>query len=430
MNQPCESRLNDRIALLLKQLPGSDEFMSELESVRQIASTEDPEELLALAMVYRMFPKLPAAARHCLELLKSSARLGHPLAVERLADLYSIGWGVDRDTQKVLDLYRQLAGYLIPQVVRELAWMELFSRQDDADQLAGIRHLIEAVLIGDEVAKAWLTTLIGRSDFNDESAAHIRQKLMSVQHASSLDTLELSEQAQQIRDRLHLLRDPGNDKRTDMLSSIVDSLRLGTEEVVTLIERKNMTSSQILSWMPRQVLVRSCLIDLQLDYLDHLKHLYHEQHQFDSGSAHVSLQDQGPVMRSILDSVSVYCQLATDHMERPVFSTILSTNSFEQTGTLSSSRIRDLSLALDDSGQRLMMAIIALDSLNVMASDDSILVRMERGDLLLHHLTRPDGLPDPQATLRLRSTGSSEESTILQIGFRQYSRLHPVIESI
>lgn len=432
MDHVADNPMTEHIKEILAEPSGSSEFMARLESAHQRLDPENPDQMLSLAMLYWANPKLPDSAGQCASLLKSAARLGHPLAVERLADQFALGWAVPEDVEKSLNLYHQLSAYLIPHVLRELCWMMWTTSSPAQNPGEGLRHLVKAVLLGDSVALRWLNSI---SQHWREVHGPDQQLPAAVGRVlEACDGRDAApEDDQTITRQLPQLRDPNVQHRDDMLDGILATLDWPEQEIIRVVEsiRRERRHPEMLSWRPRLCVMRQSVDEFQLDLLDGLHARQDDLNSGDPQAVQVSVHDQGPVMRSILDVVALSSQIPPDHQERAELVTIDRSGLPIQGEMLSQSQIREAALCLDDSGQRIVLCILALDPMHITGIDDNEGIQLSRGDLLIHHLTRPDGLPDTAVRSRLMAlTDSNQAARVLRIGVRQHSRVIPVMDTL
>ena len=111
------------LSLLGANDPGSDAFGEGLVQLQAAAEAGLVSAQIACAHVHLQHPTLADAPGQAHRWLERAARAGDPHAVERLADLYLTGYGVDADDRRACSLYTQLADYGFPSVLCHTAYL-------------------------------------------------------------------------------------------------------------------------------------------------------------------------------------------------------------------------------------------------------------------------------------------------------------------
>jgi prolyl 4-hydroxylase len=102
---------------------GSAEFAQGLALLQKAADSNLLEAQVILGHVYAQVQLLPDSAARAVACYRRAAGQGHPVAQDRLADLYMIGRGVAQDDTQAFDWYRRTAEQAYPVAQCSLAYM-------------------------------------------------------------------------------------------------------------------------------------------------------------------------------------------------------------------------------------------------------------------------------------------------------------------
>lgn len=142
------------LELLANSVPHTAQFDEALGWLDRAATHGLVSAQLAAGQVRMQHPMLPGAGAKALDFFKAAATQGDPQAVERLADLHMLGFGVTRDFAKARDLYRQLADYAFPQLLCQLAYFESSGLGGPVDQESATTRILRAAAQGHTLAFA------------------------------------------------------------------------------------------------------------------------------------------------------------------------------------------------------------------------------------------------------------------------------------
>ncbi|MDE1888504.1 MAG: sel1 repeat family protein, partial [Gammaproteobacteria bacterium] len=99
-------------------------FAAGLELLKKSAAADFIDAQLTLGHVHAQIHVLPDAAAECARWYRQAAERGHPVAQDRLADLYMLGRGVPRDDAQALHWYARTAAQDYPHALCNLAYMQ------------------------------------------------------------------------------------------------------------------------------------------------------------------------------------------------------------------------------------------------------------------------------------------------------------------
>jgi prolyl 4-hydroxylase len=134
--------------LLAANAYGTPAFDEGLELLKKSAD-DLIEAQVALGHVYAQVHLLPDAATECARWYRQAAEHGHPVAQDRLADLYMLGRGLPRDDTEAFRWYERTAAQAYPHALCNLAYMqdEGLGTQPNAHAAAG--NYLRAVALAD-----------------------------------------------------------------------------------------------------------------------------------------------------------------------------------------------------------------------------------------------------------------------------------------
>ncbi|MDE1886601.1 MAG: SEL1-like repeat protein [Gammaproteobacteria bacterium] len=136
-------------ALLAANAHDTPAFAEGLELLKKSAAAGLIEAQLALGHVHAQFHVLPDAAAECVRWYRQAAERGHPVAQDRLADLYLLGRGVPRDDAQALYWYTRTAAQAYPHALCNLAYMQDEGLGADSDARAAAENYLRAVALAD-----------------------------------------------------------------------------------------------------------------------------------------------------------------------------------------------------------------------------------------------------------------------------------------
>lgn len=136
-------------ALLTANAHDTAEFAAGLALLKKSAAADYMEAQLALGHVYAQFHVLPDAAAECARWYRQAAERGHPVAQDRLADLYMLGRGVPRDDAQALHWYARTAAQAYPHALCNLAYMQDEGLGAPPDARAAAENYLRAVALAD-----------------------------------------------------------------------------------------------------------------------------------------------------------------------------------------------------------------------------------------------------------------------------------------
>lgn len=136
-------------ALLASNAHDTAAFAEGLELLEKSAAADFIEAQLALGHVHAQFHMLPDAAAQCARWYRQAAERGHPVAQDRLADLYMLGRGVVRDDAQALHWYARTAAQAYPHALCNLAYMQDEGLGANPDAGAAAQHYVRALALAD-----------------------------------------------------------------------------------------------------------------------------------------------------------------------------------------------------------------------------------------------------------------------------------------
>ena len=136
-------------ALLAANAHDAPAFAEGLELLKKSAATDFIDAQLALGHVYAQVHVLPGAAAECAHWYRQAAERGHPVAQDRLADLYMLGRGVARDDNEALRWYAQTAQQAYPHALCNLAYMQDEGLGTGPDARAAAENYLRALALAD-----------------------------------------------------------------------------------------------------------------------------------------------------------------------------------------------------------------------------------------------------------------------------------------
>ena len=135
-------------ALLATNAYGTPGFTEALELLEKSAP-DLIEAQLALGHVYAQIHVLPEAAGECVRWYRQAAERGHPVAQDRLADLYMLGRGVPRDDSEAFHWYARTAAQAYPHAFCNLAYMQDQGLGTKPDARAAAENYLRAAALAD-----------------------------------------------------------------------------------------------------------------------------------------------------------------------------------------------------------------------------------------------------------------------------------------
>ena len=134
--------------LLATNAYGTPAFTEGLELLKKSAP-DLIEAQLALGHVYAQMHVLPEAAGECVRWYRQAAERGHPVAQDRLADLYMLGRGVPQDDSQAFHWYARTAAQAYPHAFCNLAYMQDQGLGTKSDGRAAAENYLRAVALAD-----------------------------------------------------------------------------------------------------------------------------------------------------------------------------------------------------------------------------------------------------------------------------------------
>ena len=136
-------------ALLAANAHDTPAFAEGLELLKKSAAAESIEAQLTLGHVHAQIHVLPDAAAECAHWYRQAAERGHPVAQDRLADLYMLGRGVPRDDVQALHWYARTAAQAYPHALCNLAYMQDEGLGAAPDARAAAENHLHAAALAD-----------------------------------------------------------------------------------------------------------------------------------------------------------------------------------------------------------------------------------------------------------------------------------------
>lgn len=125
------------------------EFEQGLGLLQRAAKAEVVDAWLTLGHLYARTPLLPDAASECARWYRKAAEQGHPVAQDRLADLYMLGYGVAADDTEACRWYTRTAEQAYPHALCNLAYMQDAGLGTTRDPHAASQNYLRATALGD-----------------------------------------------------------------------------------------------------------------------------------------------------------------------------------------------------------------------------------------------------------------------------------------
>lgn len=124
-------------------------FAAGLELLKKSAAADFIDAQLTLGHVHAQIHVLPDAAAECARWYRQAAKRGHPVAQDRLADLYMLGRGVPRDDGEALCWYARTAAQAYPHALCNLAYMQDEGLGTQPDGGAAAQNYLRAAALAD-----------------------------------------------------------------------------------------------------------------------------------------------------------------------------------------------------------------------------------------------------------------------------------------
>ncbi|HKT32864.1 MAG TPA: hypothetical protein VJS89_10330 [Gammaproteobacteria bacterium] len=124
-------------------------FAEGLDLLKKSAAANFIEAQLALGHVYAQVHVLPDAATECAHWYRMAAERDHPVAQDRLADLYMLGRGLRQDDTEALRWYMRTAQQAYPHAICNLAYMQDEGLGAQPDVRAAAENYLRAVALAD-----------------------------------------------------------------------------------------------------------------------------------------------------------------------------------------------------------------------------------------------------------------------------------------
>lgn len=135
-------------SLLTANAYGTAAFAEGLELLKKTAP-DLIEAQLALGHVYAQVHLLPDAAVECARWYRQAAERGHPVAQDRLADLYMLGRGLPQDDAEAFRWYTRTAAQAYPHALCNLAYMQDQGLGTRLDAPAATENYLRAAALAD-----------------------------------------------------------------------------------------------------------------------------------------------------------------------------------------------------------------------------------------------------------------------------------------
>ncbi|MGB9429544.1 MAG: 2OG-Fe(II) oxygenase [Gammaproteobacteria bacterium] len=164
----------DGEALVSANQFGTPEFDRGLELLKKSASADCIEAKVALGHLYAQVHLLPDAASEAAHWYRQAAAQGHPVAQDRLADLYMLGYGVARDDAEALRWYARTAAMAYPHALCNLAYMHDEGLGTKSDACAATESYVRAAALADPrgLFNLGLRYMANHEQSQDLQAAH------------------------------------------------------------------------------------------------------------------------------------------------------------------------------------------------------------------------------------------------------------------
>ena len=143
-----QARFEHAQTLLANHAYGTPAFSEALELLKKSAP-DLIEAQLALGHVYAQIHVLPEAAGECVRWYRQAAERGHPVAQDRLADLYMLGRGVPQDDSAAFHWYARTAAQAYPHAFCNLAYMQDQGLGTKPDARAAAENYLRAAALAD-----------------------------------------------------------------------------------------------------------------------------------------------------------------------------------------------------------------------------------------------------------------------------------------
>ncbi|MGH8278221.1 MAG: 2OG-Fe(II) oxygenase [Gammaproteobacteria bacterium] len=124
-------------------------FAEGLRLLKKAAFADSIEAQIALGHVYARFHALPDAPTECVRWYRAAAECRHPVAMDRLADLYMLGRGLVRDDAAALAWYTRTAAQVYPHALCNLAYMQDHGLGTASDPRAATANYLRATALAD-----------------------------------------------------------------------------------------------------------------------------------------------------------------------------------------------------------------------------------------------------------------------------------------
>ncbi len=137
---------------MLELIPGSEEFYSSLKQLEQLSEDGDIEASLYLSWVYSHQGALQDFSKKSYEICERIAqKTGHPIALERMADLLLWGVGLEQDKKQSFTIYEMLAKRgMLP--LTTLAYLYSQGIGTPVDEVKAAKHIILSATQGETLA--------------------------------------------------------------------------------------------------------------------------------------------------------------------------------------------------------------------------------------------------------------------------------------
>ncbi len=412
--------------------PADGRFDGLLKQIEQLANAGDTDACLTAGHLHTQYPGLRRAgssARHFYEL---SARAGHPLAVERLADLFLTGSGIMRDRQKAYSMYRQLSAWMFPHVLCQVAYMELTGTGCDVNLKSALELLSLAALQQDRLACGWLHHLetLRQNEAGSDPASEIEagwHNLLALtgdlRYSATEEALESELEALLQGDPQNLAAGLQSFAATHKLFEAlpVDTAMRAIDAMPTTVEMHSE---------PRLYRIDNALNCFELIYLDQLAMQTQANDQGNSGepasdSVDMTVPDWSaqPVQRLITEKLATLMHMPASAFEAI---TVISVPADHRTDArrdyLTQAEQVLLEHAGDCRGQRLatLMMTIGPEPLGLELENGAEQFEVESGQVWVQYAVTPDGLIDQNSHFRIRNA-ASECSLSIRMGLRERS---------
>lgn len=129
--------------------PRTSGFSQAVAVLSKASEDGEDEASLVLGHLYRQWAVLPDAPRLCALHYRYAAERGHPVAQDRLADLYMSGYGVKRDDRQAFYWTRRTANQAYAHALCNVAYMQREGIGTEHDSCASHRSLFSAASLAD-----------------------------------------------------------------------------------------------------------------------------------------------------------------------------------------------------------------------------------------------------------------------------------------